>query len=649
MPLRERLLAGSLAFAFFAIPLYPAFIMLTGATVPGVALLPKPAAFALLAASAVAAAIWLRALGTAPKRPLPTLLPLAALPAAASIAAVLGLDPLAGIVFIAILALGVIWHAAILRFFREPGVAAAITWAYLVSGALASLAAIVMVIERTPVSLFAIGHGRAIGTFVLPGELAGYLILYVPIAVALGRASARAPLRALAWTGCALGSIAFAMTFSRAGWAGMAAALAVMVFVRRPRNGPLYAGAVIGAALLVVALLFNAHHDPSENFTRLSIWQAALDVVQRFPFTGVGPFEFAHVYPFVRLPGGEPSAYHAHDVILSIAAETGLAGVFALAFGWWRFVAELVARLRANGPPNRMAVAIAAGLAGTWVQGLVDTVSVVIFGLWLPMMALALGYAGEVRAAESAAPRRSPSARRVWVVVASVSACAAFCALVQLGSDALYARAASPHSLPAHVPPAFGIAAYEKIERVAPLAFVEATLADDALARDDTAGARTHAERLPAGAVRSDLLARAALVEGRAGEAVRGFLAAGDDEALQRFVSAYARAGRVGAAAALERRIRDRLAELGTRPNAVAEGSWRLGRLEVRLSDPAAAQREYDRAIGLAPLNTKYLIDAGVLALQRHDAPGAMALFARASAIDPRASLEIRRRRGLLR
>ncbi len=63
-------------------------------------------------------------MATAPKRPLPTLLPLAAFPAAALIAAVLGLDPLAGIVFIAILALGVIWHAAILRFFREPGVAA---------------------------------------------------------------------------------------------------------------------------------------------------------------------------------------------------------------------------------------------------------------------------------------------------------------------------------------------------------------------------------------------------------------------------------------------------------------------------------------------------------------------------------------------
>jgi hypothetical protein len=38
-------------------------------------------------------------------------------------------------------------------------------------------------------------------------------------------------------------------------------------------------------------------------------------------------------------------------------------------------------------------MAIAAGLAGTLVQGLIDTVSVVIFGLWLPTMALALSVA----------------------------------------------------------------------------------------------------------------------------------------------------------------------------------------------------------------------------------------------------------------
>ena len=36
------------------------------------------------------------------------------------------------------------------------------------------------------------------------------------------------------------------------------------------------------------------------------------------------------------------------------------------------------------------ALAVAAGLAGTWVQGLIDTVSIVIFALWLPFMAVAL-------------------------------------------------------------------------------------------------------------------------------------------------------------------------------------------------------------------------------------------------------------------
>ena len=374
----------------FVIPFFPPFITLTAVTIPGVSLVPRWFAIALLVLMACIAIYTVVALLEPPRETAPTMWPLLGWLGAGLLAAALGFDPRDGLLFIAIFGLGLIWHLAVLRFYRAPGVARAIFASYLVSGALAAFAAIVMVATRLPASQFAIGRGRAVGTFILPGELAGYLIIFLPVAFAVARGSGDKRMRSLAWVALAVGSIAFLMTYSRAGWMGMAAAIAFYLFVQghvRRRYAPL----ILLGGLAAVLVAFNAHHDPSENYTRLSIWQAGIEIVRRFPLTGVGPFDFARIYPLVRLPDGDATAFHAHSFLLTIFAETGLVGLLAVLFAWWRFAVELARRLR-NAPPANAAIAlaVAAGLVGTWVQGLIDTVSVVIFGLWLPSMALAL-------------------------------------------------------------------------------------------------------------------------------------------------------------------------------------------------------------------------------------------------------------------
>jgi O-antigen ligase/tetratricopeptide (TPR) repeat protein len=642
---RQRLLAASLGIAVFLIPLYPAFITLTGAPVPGIALLPQPLTIALLVLAGALAATWAVALSRAPKRPAPTVLAVAAFPLAALLAAVLGFDPLAGALFVLILAGGVIWHAAILRFARDDTTLKTIFRAYLVSGALAALAAIVMVLAKTPVALYTIGHGRATGTFVLPGELAGYLILYLPVAFAIARTLPE--LRALALSGLGLGAVAFAMTFSRAGFVGMAAAIAAFVLMRRSERGARYAVAIMGAAVVLVGFVFNAHHDPSENFTRLSIWDAALRMARDFPFSGAGPFAFPRLYEVLRDPGGEPVAFHAHSVLLTIAAETGIVGLAAVLFGWLRFAAVLRARLQSPGALAPVSAAIAAGLIGTWVQGLIDTISVVIFGLWLPFMALALTCAGDLRAAGIAGTpdaldaedlrRPGRGTRRTFARSAAMTAAAfalAVCVLMQLASDALYAGAATPGSLVAGLRP-LGAGPYEAIERVAPLPLVEAALAAYDLNGARLSDAARHTARIPPGPVRSDLDARIAQREGRDADAIRSFLNAGDDAALQPIVYRLAARGRVRDAYRLERRIRDRLATIGMRPNAVADSWWRLGLLASRLHDDAEANTDYAAASRSAPLNTKYLFDAGMTSLQRGDTTAAAADFTAITRIDP--------------
>jgi tetratricopeptide (TPR) repeat protein len=198
----------------------------------------------------------------------------------------------------------------------------------------------------------------------------------------------------------------------------------------------------------------------------------------------------------------------------------------------------------------------------------------------------------------------------------------------------VYAATASPVSLAAHLPHGFGTRVYEAIERVAALPQVETVLAEEALQRGDLATAEHHAAQVPPGDIRSDLQARIAAAHGDTPTAIRHFLDAGDDKALQVIVASWQRAGRVREAYDLERRIEDRLASAGTRPNALADSSWRLGRLALRLGNVEEAARDYGRAIALAPLNTKYLIDAGTTELERRNLAKAAAYFERARRLD---------------
>jgi putative inorganic carbon (HCO3(-)) transporter len=382
------------AIAFACIPLFPSFITLTNVAFPGVSIVPLPLAIGLLGAMLVLAVVAVGSLISPPRRAPALLRPLLAWLGACVLSLALGLNPRDGSIFIVIFMLGILWHADIARFYEQPGVARAIWWSYLLSGATASLAAIGMVLLRTPPSLYSIANGRAVGTFVLPGELAGYLLFLIPISFAIARIAQSASLRACAWIACASGTVAMALSFSRTGWVGLAAGIGFFVAVRSRRGGVLRAGAIVVAALALVLMLFNEHHNPSENYTRLSIWHAAAGVIDRFPLTGVGPFGFSKIYPLVRLPDGDATAFHAHSLYLTFFAELGIVGL--LAFGWTivAFARELFDRLRTASPEaSFLALAIAAGVAGSLVQGLIDTVSVVIFGLLLPMLALALAAA----------------------------------------------------------------------------------------------------------------------------------------------------------------------------------------------------------------------------------------------------------------
>jgi O-antigen ligase len=392
----RRLMPAALGLVYSLVPLFPSFIALTYVAYPGFTLIPRTAAIGVFGVCGVLALYALAVLMRYPKPgSQPLLLPLLAVFGAGLLAGALGFDPRAGLLFTFIGLLGIVWHCAIVRFYDDRNAAAIMLAAYLLSGAAAAIAALAMLALRAPAAQYALQHGRATGTFVLPGELAGYFIVLVPIAYAVGRVGSSAWLRAVGWGAGVLGLVALALSYSRAGWMGFAAAVAFVV-ATRTKAGARGAAAIVAAGAIVVLLLFNAHHDPSEDYTRLSIWQAATQIIDRFPLTGVGPFNFSRLYTVVRAPDADATAFHAHSLYLTFFAEFGILGVASVAWLMWRFAGELRRRLaHASQARAFLALSIAAGLVGVAVQGLIDTVSVVIFGLWMPTLGLALGAAGD--------------------------------------------------------------------------------------------------------------------------------------------------------------------------------------------------------------------------------------------------------------
>lgn len=100
---------------------------------------------------------------------------------------------------------------------------------------------------------------------------------------------------------------------------------------------------------------------------RTRIWSAAWCMVTRHPFNGVGARGFRKAFPAcdpnpeVEAEWGKGSAYHAHQIVLEVLSETGIAGLLlwlsgvAMAWRAWRFATD-AARERAR--PAMLALAV---------------------------------------------------------------------------------------------------------------------------------------------------------------------------------------------------------------------------------------------------------------------------------------------------
>jgi O-antigen ligase len=274
-----------------------------------------------------------------------------------------------------------------------------VLWTAVTGGLLLALAAIAMQITHRPADVYTANLGRATGLFVTPNQFAAWLVPFTALSAGVALAAPGPPLRRMAVVAAIAGVAALTATFSIGGWIGGATACVLALWwLGRRAIAAAACVALVAIACAVILAPGVTHHRLSERFVRLDAIRAGVRVAEAFPLTGVGPMNYAVLYPAFRTPESTEDAIigtHPHDVLVSLFAETGIAGVVAIAFGWWRMGRAIrSAYVRADPRAKRLTACICAGIAGRFVHGFVDLVGVVeLTFFWIPFAALALAAA----------------------------------------------------------------------------------------------------------------------------------------------------------------------------------------------------------------------------------------------------------------
>ncbi len=221
---------------------------------------------------------------------------------------------------------------------------------------------------------------RVYSTFDNPNVLGEYLILLIPITLAMFW-TAEKWLHRFAYLGI-IGLLALCLIFtsSRGAWLGVMLALAIFIVLRDKR---LVALGLIGLAFLpfvipdsIINRMMSIGQD-SSSLSRLSIWFGSLNIVKDYwpSGVGIGTEAFRVTYPSYSLPGAE-YALHAHNLYIQILVETGILGFIVFAILLYMFYKNVLSSYWRTEDKfvSTLFIALCAGMTGYLFQGLVDNI-----------------------------------------------------------------------------------------------------------------------------------------------------------------------------------------------------------------------------------------------------------------------------------
>lgn len=220
---------------------------------------------------------------------------------------------------------------------------------------------------------------RIFSIFTSPNVLGSYLMIFIPVALAL-LFTTRGRLSRLGVAALLLVLLtAEALTFSRGAWLALLLALLVFSLLYRPWLLAALAAGALAVPKLVPAvgarisyMLSSAYIASSNRAGRLARWQNALDLWQQNLWFGLGYGRFGGAVAARRIPG----AYYVDNFYLKTAVETGLVGLLALL---WLLLSVLRTLLdswhRIGGDRLKLlAAGLLAGLCGVMAHNLVENI-----------------------------------------------------------------------------------------------------------------------------------------------------------------------------------------------------------------------------------------------------------------------------------
>ena len=181
---------------------------------------------------------------------------------------------------------------------------------------------------------------RVTSAFAHPNQMAGFLVVLVPLAIALSLRFTRRWLRILAIVFVPLALAAIIFSYSRGALVGLVALS--LLAVRSPRLWPLLCAGLVTMALLSPGVWRDrvagaGSLDSPEIASRVEIWGAAIDGFAQRPVLGWGLNNFQEIYVSLERPGRGylgSGAFDvpetAHNLYLNTLAEQGLVGLAAL-------------------------------------------------------------------------------------------------------------------------------------------------------------------------------------------------------------------------------------------------------------------------------------------------------------------------------
>lgn len=221
---------------------------------------------------------------------------------------------------------------------------------------------------------------RIYSVFYNPNILAEYLVMIIPISVALFWYTKNLSKKIIFLITSLIMSLALVLTLSRGGWLGFAFSAFVFILLIEKRLLLSIFPVVIGGIYILPQTIINrilsiGNLSDSSNAYRFKIWEITKQVIKDNWTAGVGfghlPFKQTFESYIRTMP-----TYHAHNTYLQVAAEIGIPGLIAFLF--LLFVTFKYGIIYIKKTEDRylkiLGAGVISGLAGVLLHGAVENV-----------------------------------------------------------------------------------------------------------------------------------------------------------------------------------------------------------------------------------------------------------------------------------